>query len=154
MPIEIVNYDLMKDYDDLKYLMIELTNFLDQKFDERRFTLTLSRRMSDPINNEGIFLAKDGEKVVGMIWGEVVSAPTKHGQISNFIVYDSYRGKGIGKNLIRAAIRFFVHNNVSHVQINARNMAKEGKLYEKYGFKKQYIVMETKLSMDYCEDSY
>lgn len=154
MPIEIINYDLTKDYDAVKELMMELTNFLNQRFDERRFTLTLSRRMSDPINNEGIILAKDGDKAVGMIWGEVMSTPTKHGQIANFVITKNYRGKGIGRDLIRSVIKFFVKNNASHVQINARNMEKEGKLYEKYGFKKQYVVMERKLSMDYFEETY
>ena len=154
MSVEIIGYDLTRDYDNIKELMILLTKYLGQLFDEQRFTLTLSRRLSDPINNNGIFLAKIDGKAVGMIWGEVVSQPTKHGQISNFIVKDDSRGKGIGKELIRAAIKFFVANHVSHVQINARNMEKEGKLYEKYGFKKQYIVMETKLSMDYFAETY
>jgi len=155
MPIEIETYDLTKDYDAVKQLMIELTTYLGgQIFDEQRFSLTLSRRMSDPVNNDGILLAKDGDKVVGMIWGEIVSVPNKHGQISNFIVNNEHRGKGIGDMLIRKVIKFFVNNNVNHVLINARNMEKEGKLYEKYGFKKRYIVMENKLSMKYFEETY
>ncbi|MHA1784906.1 MAG: GNAT family N-acetyltransferase [Candidatus Helarchaeota archaeon] len=154
MTIEIVTYDLTKDYDAIKELMNELTSYLGQKFDERRFTLTLSRRMSDSINNDGILLAKEDGKIIGMIWGEVVSYPTKHGQISNFIIKKEYRGKGAGKKLINAVIKFFVRNNVSHVQANARNMEKEGKLYERFGFKKQYSVMETKLSMDYFAETY
>ena len=154
MSLEIVGYDLTKDYDDIKGLMISLTQYLGQIFDEQRFTLTLSRRMSDPINNDGILLAKMDGKTVGMVWAEVENVPSKHGQISNFIVNKDYRGKGIGDKLIRRAIKFFVANHVSHVQINARNMEKEGKLYEKYGFKKRFIVMETKLSMDYFAETY
>ena len=154
MPIEIITYDLTKDYDSVKELMVELLTYLGQIFDEQRFSLTLSRRMSDPVNNDGILIAKDGEKVIGMIWGEIVSLPNKHGQISNLIVNKEYRGKGIGDMLIRRAIKFFVANHVSHVLINARNMEKEGKLYEKYGFKKRYIVMENKLSMKYFEETY
>jgi len=151
---EIVVYDLTKDYDAIKELMTQLTGYLGQIFDERRFLITLSRRMSDPINNDGIILAKEDGKVVGMVWGEVMSTPDKYGQISNFVIKEDCRGKGVGKQLIRAVIKFFVKNNVSHVRANARNLEKEGKLYEKYGFKKQYCVMETKLSMDYFEESY
>ncbi|MHA1248579.1 MAG: GNAT family N-acetyltransferase [Candidatus Helarchaeota archaeon] len=154
--VEIVPYDSNNDYEKVKELMEELTKFWGQSFNVEQFNASLSRRTNDPVNKEGILLAKEGNEVLGMIWCEVVFQPSigTYGRISNFVVRKEARGKGIGKKLIESAIKFFVENNVSRVQANARNLDKEGRLYSKYGFKPLYFVLETKLDMEYFTKSY
>jgi GNAT superfamily N-acetyltransferase len=154
--IEIIKYDPDIYFEDIKLLMKELTNFWEQKLDESQFKASISRRTSDPVNKDGILLAKEDGVILGMIWGEVIYEQKKgsYGRISNFVVKRGQRGKGIGKMLIEAVINFFVENNVSRVQTNARDLKKEGQLYLKYGFKPLYYVLETKLDMDYFTQSY
>jgi len=154
--VEIIIYDPAKNYYEVKELMINLTKFWDQEFNEDQFKEALNRRINDSINKNGILLAVEDNKTVGMIWGEVVFQQTTgtFGRISNFIVRPDQRGKGIGQKLIESVINFFVQNNVSRVQANARDMKKEGRLYLNYGFKPMYYVLETKLDMDYFTKSY
>ena len=154
--VEIIIYDTKKHYNALKEMMEELTRFWDQSFNESQFKVALSRRINDPINKEGILLAMEDEKILGMIWSEVSfqQETGSSGKISNFIVRKIARGKGLGKKLIEGAINFFVKNNITRVQANARDMNKEGRLYLKYGFRPLYYVLETKLDMDYFTGSY
>ena len=140
MTIEISEFDPSKDYDAIKDLMMLLTSHLKEEFNERQFRITVSRRKADRINRHGILLAKEDDKVIGMIWGEITLS--KIGKISNFIIKDGYRGKGIGNQLIQNIIDFFTKHKVNRIHANVRNMEKEGKLYEKFGFKKLFCTME------------
>ncbi|NHI94705.1 MAG: GNAT family N-acetyltransferase [Candidatus Lokiarchaeota archaeon] len=129
-----------KDYEAVKKLAMELTGYVGEDFDDRRFRLAISKRKTDRINRNGIILAKDGENVVGMIWGEVDLS--KIGKISNFIIDGQYRGQGIGNQLIQKVIAFFETHKVGRIQANVRNLEKEGKLYEKFGFKRLFCTMQ------------
>ena len=140
MSIEIHAYDSSKDYEAVKDMVMKLTGHVGSEFNERQFRITISRRKSDRVNKEGILLAKDGNKVVGMIWGEVTI--DKVGKISNFIINQDYRGKGLGNKLIEKVIEFFTKHRVNRMQANVRNLEKEGKLYEKFGFKRLYCTMQ------------
>jgi len=154
--VKIVVYDTNKHYEAIKNLMKELTSFWGQDFRENQFKESLSRRVNDPVNKNGIILAVDNDKILGMVWGEVLFQQSvgSFGRISNFIVKKEARGMGIGKKLIEGVIKFFVDNNINRVQANARDMSKEGRLYLKYGFKPLYYVLETKLDIDYFTKSY
>ncbi|MBD3229851.1 MAG: GNAT family N-acetyltransferase [Candidatus Lokiarchaeota archaeon] len=156
MMVEIIRYNPDEHYEAIKDLMKSLTNFWEQKFSENQFKASLARRISDPINKDGIILARDEDMILGMIWGEVIFQQKlgSHGRISNFVVRKEARGKGIGKKLIEAVINFFVEHNINRVRANARDMKKEGRLYLKYGFKPLYYVLESKLDMDYFTKSY
>ncbi len=91
-----------------------------------------------------ILLAVNGEKAVGMVVcklladdGEAVfttSCP-KTGFISDLVVTESERGRGIGKALLAAAERYFAENGCAYAQLEvfAPN-AKAGELYRKAGY--------------------
>ena len=140
MVVEIHAYDPSKDYEAVKGMVMKLTGHLGADFNERQFRITISRRKSDRVNREGILLAKDGDKVVGMVWGEVTIA--KVGKISNFIIDENYRGQGLGNKLIQRVIDFFTKHRVNKMQANVRSLEKEGRLYEKFGFKRKYCTMQ------------
>ena len=140
LSVEIHVYDSSTDYEAVKGMVMKLTGHLGADFNERQFRITISRRKSDRVNREGTFLAKDGSKVVGMIWGEVTI--NKVGKISNFIIDQEYRGQGLGVKLVEKVIAFFEKHRVNKMQANVRNLEKEGRLYEKFGFKRLYCTMQ------------
>ena len=140
MTITIDVFNPARDYEAIKQLVMELTGHVGESFDDRRFRVAISQRKTHRVNKNGILLAKDGDKTVGMIWGEVDLS--KIGKISNFIINKDYRGQGIGNMLIQKVIEFFELNKVSRIQANVRNLEKEGKVYEKFGFKRKFCTME------------
>ena len=92
----------------------------------------------------GVILAKYlGQKVVGAV---VLNKTGMVGYIpENILVYiavhSNYRGKGIGKELMQAAINLSEGNIALHV--DADNPAKL--LYEKIGFSEEYVEMRYKV---------
>lgn len=140
MTITIDVFNPARDYEAVKQLVMQLTGLVGENYDETRFRLTISKRKTSPVNKNGILLAKDGDKTIGMIWGEVDLS--KIGKISNFIINEDYRSQGIGSMLIQKVIEFFNFNKVARIQANVRNLEKEGKLYEKFGFKRLYCTMQ------------
>jgi len=149
--VEIRTYE-PSDYESVKKLMIELTKHANVQFDENRFKRTLDRRSVDKYNREGILVALDDNRnVIGMVMAEVLVSPSVviYGYISNFVVLPSYRGRGVGKALIDKAFEFFAEMGVSRVETNVRSLKDaEGRLFEKFGFEKKYIVMEKKVDME------
>ncbi|NVM01597.1 MAG: GNAT family N-acetyltransferase [Candidatus Helarchaeota archaeon] len=144
------------DYKGIKNLMIELCKVTNSEFDEKRFKSTINRRAMDKYNSQGIIIAEDENEIVGMILAAVLVSPSveTYGNISNFVVYPNYRGKGVGKALIDAAFEFFKEMGVSRVETNVRDLEREGKLFNRYGFEKKFIVMEKKISMDEISKPY
>jgi ribosomal protein S18 acetylase RimI-like enzyme len=138
------------DYEALKDLMNELCRVTGSVFDEKRFQNGIQRRAMDKYNKQGILVAEDNKKIVGMVIAEVLVSPfiETYGSISNFVVSPEYRGKGVGKALIDAAIKFFMDIGVSRVETSIRDEDKEGQIFAKNGFQKKYVVMEKKISME------
>lgn len=156
MKTRIYKSDSDNDYKGIKNLMIELCKVTNSEFDEKRFKSTINRRAMDKYNSQGIIIAEDENEIVGMILAAVLVSPSveTYGNISNFVVYPNYRGKGVGKALIDAAFEFFKEMGVSRVETNVRDLEREGKLFNRYGFEKKYIVMEKKISMDEISKPY
>ena len=140
MTITIEVFNPARDFEAVKQLVMELTGHVGENFDDRRFRLAISNRKTSRVNKDGMLMAKDGDKIVGMIWGEVDLS--KIGKISNFVINKDYRGQGIGNLLIQKVIEFFERNKVGRIQANVRDLEKEGKIYEKFGFKRKYCTME------------
>jgi len=138
------------EYEALKNLMVELCKVTNSDFDEKRFQSGIQRRAMDKYNRQGILIAEDNNKIVGMVIAEVLVSPfiETYGSISNFVVSPECRGKGVGNKLIEAAMEFFKNMGVSRVETNVRDLEKEGQIFLKNGFKKKFIVMEKKISMD------
>jgi len=59
----------------MKNLMLELCKVTGSEFDENRFNNTIQRRVSDKKNRQGILLAEDNKKIVGMLLAEVLVSP-------------------------------------------------------------------------------
>ena len=146
--MKIREYD-MKDYDRLKKLMEEFTKEMGTAFDEKRFKKSVNRRYGDSLNNKGMIIAEEGDKIIGMVFCEVlVSSSTveTYGNIASFVVDKEYRNKGTGNALIEQAVNFFSDMGVNRVETNVRSLEREGKIFiERYGFKKKYIVLERSL---------
>ena len=139
----------MKDYDQIKKLMEDFTKEMGSEFNEKRFKKSVNRRYGDSLNNKGMIVAEEGNKIIGMVLCEVlVSSSTveTYGNLANFIVDKDYRNKGTGNALIEQAVSFFNDMGVTRIETNVRNLDREGKIFiERYGFKKKYIILERSL---------
>ncbi len=156
MKTRVYNPESNEDYKGMKNLMVELCKVTGSQFDEKRFKNGIQRRTIDKYNQQGMLIAEDENKIVGMIIAEVLVSPfvETYGNISNFVVSPTSRGKGVGKALIDASFEFFKNMGVSRVETNVRDLEKEGKLFNKYGFEKKFIVMEKKISMEEISKPY
>ena len=99
-------------------------------------------------NPDGIFIAEDRktEDILGMILVDLGRDPysgAQLAQLKNFVVDDKARHEGVGKALLDSAIEFCDDQKVASIQINARRENENLiKLFEKFGFKELFIVME------------
>ena len=86
----------------------------------------ISKHLSSFINNaeRRIYIAKDCEKVVGIIVGEIIgchlpiSSIRKVGYIAAAYVLPEYRGKGIMKSLDNLICSFFREKGIKYVELN------------------------------------
>lgn len=87
---------------------------------------SISRHLSSYINSDErrIYIAKDCEKVVGIIVGEItgchlpISSIRKVGYIAAAYVLPEYRGKGIIRSLDNLICSFFRENGIKFVELN------------------------------------
>jgi len=138
------------DKDILKKFVGQLVSDMGEEFDEKRFDWGLLRRLYDPLQRHGIFLAENEEtgEPAGMIVAELRVDPygLSEGYIKLVFVSKEFRGKGVGEILLHEALEHLKKINVQKVKINLKQSAiKAAKLYEKYKFKKKYEVLELKL---------
>ncbi|MFX1298799.1 MAG: GNAT family N-acetyltransferase [Promethearchaeota archaeon] len=132
-----------EDYNAATSLMRKLTELMGEKFDEFRWKTSLLTRKSQ---QEGMFVAIEEEKVVGMSFADIRGQGPTYGYISSVIVDEDYRGQGIGEHLIQKAIMYLGRRGINKVRINVRKEAAGAiKLYEKVGFVEKYRVMELKI---------
>lgn len=133
----------------LKKFVNQLVADLGEDFDEKRFDWGILRRLYDPLQRHGIFIAENEEngEPAGMIVAELRVDPygLSEGYIKLVFVSPEYRGKGVGENLLQEALNHLKKIKVQRVKINLKEEAiKAAKLYEKYKFKKKYEVLELK----------
>jgi len=141
------------DYLYTKRLMQQLTASVGREFEEDRWKKHISIRLSSGLG--GMLIAADeDDHCFGMAFVEVRTKPTgqyyqhhprtdKYGYITNVVVDEKWRGKGIGEKLIRKAIEELKNAGIEIIRINVRENATEAKnLYRKIGFKESYTVME------------
>jgi len=143
--------------DELRELTKQLVEGFGQKFEPKRFDWGISRRLYDPLQRHGILIAKDEEKdeIIGMIIAELRIDPfgTSEGYIKQVFLKEEYRSKGIGKQLLEAALEHLRRIKVEKVKVNIKEQAKDAaKIYEKMNFKKIYDVLELDLTKDRSED--
>jgi len=97
-----------------------------------------------------IFVAEDGDELIGYIYGRVLNRPkkvlSKAGVIEDWFVEENYRGKGIGAMLWRRLIRWFKNKGCACLEINAYTKNKHAiNIYRKMGFIENVIEMTKKI---------
>ncbi len=91
---------------------------------------------------EGIFLAKEKDKVVGFVAGDAnwfSKRAKKHvGAIHEIVVLPEYQGKGIGKRLMETVINYFKEKglNTAELWVGDENF-RAREFYKKLGFKEE-----------------
>lgn len=136
--------------DELEELTRQLVEGLGQDFEPKRFDWGIRRRLFDPLQRHGILIAVDEVKdeVIGMIIAELRVDPfgKSEGYIKQFFLKKEYRGKGIGRRLLKNALEHLKKIKVEKVKVNIRDKAKSAeKLYKKMNFEKKYEVLELDL---------
>jgi len=100
-----------------------------------------------------IMLAKaENGSIAGMITVLVYRIPyVKKASFEDFIVDTSYRGQGIGSQLVEKAVAFAKEKGAAYIDFTSRPRRVDGnKLYEKLGFKKRETNVY-RFVIDYAE---
>jgi len=126
----------------------------DELFDEKRFEWGIMRRIFDPLQRHGTFVAEDKKsgKLAGMIFSELRVDPfgTSEAYIKQIHVDKEYRGKSLGKRLLTLALDSLKKFNIRVVKVN---LPQETALLQKinnefqfddFKFQPTYTVMELK----------
>jgi len=135
----------------------EITESMGQKFDPKRFDWGIRRRLYDPLQCNGIFIAieEDKNKPVGMIIVELRIDPfgLSEGYIKQFFLMEDYRRKGVREVLLQKALNHLKKIKVEKVKVNITEEAlKASNLYGEMGFKKIYEVFELDLKKNFAND--
>lgn len=142
-----------EDKDSLEELMKNIVNELGEEFIEKRFQWGMLRRLYDPLQRHGIFVAetKDTKQLVGMIFGELRIDPfgVTECNFKRIYVEPDYRGKDIGHILLDNAINHLKTINVKKVSVRIhQNSVNTKKLFESFKFLPIHSVMELNLDDD------
>ena len=81
------------------------------------------------------FVAKEDDKLIGLIEGH---SYYKEVYISNLIVLEEYRKKGIGSKLMEKVENYFQNKGFENMNLTTRTFQAPG-FYEKCGFKVEFI---------------
>lgn len=145
------------DVEAIETLTKKLVELVKDSFIPKRFEWGIQRRLYDPLQKHGILVAVDrdaGSKVVGVIFAELRVDPygLSEGYIKNFIVDVDYRGQGIGKLLLEKSIEHLKTIKVEKILVNLNEnepaAQKAASLYDSFGFKKKYTVLQLDLTND------
>jgi GNAT superfamily N-acetyltransferase len=84
-----------------------------------------------------IFVAEENGVIVGLCWCTIVDRGIdKQGEVAEFYVEKEFRGKGVGKELILAAKRLFINEQVAVAFVWTHHGNKSAiELYKNAGFK-------------------
>ena len=126
----------------------------NEEFEQKRFDWGILRRIHDPLQRHGIFVAeKQNEEknsiLIGIILGEMRIDPfgTSECLIKRIFVQQEYRGSLMGEDLLSAAIDHLKTIEVKRIKINLHiGSIKTKKLLEKFDFKSKSIVWELGLN--------
>jgi ribosomal protein S18 acetylase RimI-like enzyme len=143
-----------EDRESIEKLTRILVKDRQEEFDMKRFEWGLLRRLYDPLQRNGIFVAEhiDGNQddptsrnMAGMIFTELRVDPFGYseGYIKQFYVCTECRGKGIGKTLLDAVILHLKKMDVQKMKINIDH-GKEDMFRQtsKLDFQNKFSVLE------------
>ena len=123
-------------------------------FEQKRFDWGILRRIHDPLQRHGIFIAekKSEEKkpiLIGILLGEMRIDPfgTSECLIKRIFVQKEYRGSLMGERLLTGVINHLKTIEVKRIKINLHiGSVKTKKLLEKFDFVSKSIVWELGLN--------
>jgi ribosomal protein S18 acetylase RimI-like enzyme len=142
------------DRDAIELLTRLLLSEREEIFESKRFEWGILRRLYDPVQRHGIFVAEEMDeqyqhkKIVGMIVAEIRVDPFgfSEGYIKQFFVRPDYRKKGHGALLLQTAIEHFRGMDIEKVKVNVKTSAQDAfLLYSHQNFQPKYTVMELNL---------
>jgi ribosomal protein S18 acetylase RimI-like enzyme len=117
----------------------DINNLLAQMRDESsEHTATMSEIKELTTNkNVALIVAKDGKKIVGMATLYILQKLGKRvGRIEDVIVDTTYRGRGLGTQIMQKIISVARAKKLQTLHVNSRPVHVAGnKLYRKIGFK-------------------
>ena len=117
--------------------------------DVERAKKVFGKRLDSLLSREGneLFVAELGEggEIAGYVWFGVSDRPfsgVSVGWIYDILVLPAHRGKGVGEALLMHALEVSREKGFDQVglMVNAKNRVAAA-LYEKLGFKAEYLVM-------------
>jgi len=94
-----------------------------------------------------LFVVLDGKKVAGFVSGIVKFTPDylgnqKVGLLSYHFVDKDYRGKGIGKSLLKSLETWFKEKNISSIEVQASFINEYSRKYfEKNGYENELVQL-------------
>jgi ribosomal protein S18 acetylase RimI-like enzyme len=87
-------------------------------------------------SQDRIWIAVDGQRIVGSITIDGSEAATKGAHLRWFILDPEYQGKGIGNQLMGKAMRFCEEKNFQRVSLSTfAGLDSARNLYERWGFR-------------------
>jgi ribosomal protein S18 acetylase RimI-like enzyme len=139
---------------EIERLTRELVKEKGEEFIEKRFEWGLLRRIYDPLQRHGVFVAvqKSTNKMVGMIFAELRIDPfgNSEGYIKQLHISSEYRRKTLGTRLLEVALEHMSKINVQKVKVqipqDATNNQMVVKLFNNFKFKPKYTVLEMDLN--------
>ena len=138
-----------EDIESAKKLMIQLCELTQTEFNEERWLWSIKMRLYDALKKNGMFVAIEGPKVIGLLMADISIEPTgvSNGYIKSVIIDESARGKGVGQKLLRESIDYLTTMDVDTILVNVRGETENArKLYEKLGFKELFRVLQYRIS--------
>lgn len=108
----------------------ELYNLIDTEFNNYATKNDVSCNYT-PFN----FLAKDGQKIIGIITGH---SYYKEVHISDLIIPESYRNKHVGTKLMEAVENYFKDKNFENINLTTYEF-QAPEFYKKCGYKVEFI---------------
>ncbi|HVP36003.1 MAG TPA: GNAT family N-acetyltransferase [Terriglobales bacterium] len=137
------------DLPSIEPLLLELMEAVDdtEGFEIEKAFQNFRVLINDPAHH--ILLAKDEDGVVGFVNFSVrktILHPGPSGLIDELVVSTSHRGKGIGKNLLQAAIEKCRKLGCCEVEVTTeKSNSRAREFYKKCGFKEDSVLLELNL---------
>ena len=147
----VIRQATLNDLQSIQYLNYELFKLEKENFDS---TLIIDWPLSEEgksyfenlIKNEYVIIAVEDENIIGYLAGTINEKGSyellQYGEINNMLVDNSYRGSGIGKQLINCFKEYCKTKNITNLKVvaSAKNI-NAIEFYKKQGFKNFDITL-------------
>lgn len=142
--VKIIRFEKSR-LNELKTLWQELNTLhgrVSTHFKDHFDTFTFEKRSAELTAKPelGIFVAQDVDTYIGYC---IVSADIPKGEIESIFIQPNYQCQGIGTQLTTQAMEWLMSHGCEKLSVNiAEGNDAVLKFYEKFGFKKRFIVLQ------------